>query len=737
MLENKDEEDGSNDLSPNVAGRALVKRQERAIQSYSYQGETDHAHTESGVDVKALWAVIVKRKWTAITFFLIITVSAVIGTVMMTPIFSSTVVLQIGREESNVVEYEDVKPIDTPSSGNEFYTTQYELLKSRSLASRIITKLDLWGGISFKKNVKKEGDEARSNERIREGVIDAFLQGLRVEPVRNSLLVKVSFDSPNPLLAERIANTIAEEYINLNLERRMDATSYAKTFLTDQLAQTRVRLEESEKELTAYTRSLGVIKDNESNELSADNQVLSDYTAALSQIEQERIKAESIYKQMQGSGVSSFSAVLDNPVIQSLKSKKTSLEVEYQDLLQIYKPDFPLMLQKKSQLEEIQKKIDEEVRSIKQSLQMRYEAVKAEELALRAKRDEAKEVILSVQDRGTRYSVLKREVDTNRQLYEGLLQRMKEVSVAGGVGLNNISVVDRARVSDHPIKPKKSLIVLVAAILGMIGGILLVFLIEMLDDSVKGVAEFEKISGLPVLGIIPEIKNNRGVDDPSYIHAENLNSRSEISEAYRSLRTALQFTTPEGAPKVVLFTSARPGEGKSTTSLSVAIQFAQAGRRVLILDLDLRKASLHKILGVANDWGITNYLAGDAKPAEITRSASVENLFIVPSGPLPPNPAELLSSGKMFSFLTLAVEKFDIVIIDGPPVLGLADAPLLGNLADATVLIIEAGITRVDHMRDALKRLRSSHSIVIGGVLTKVKARDSSYGYEAYYQYGK
>jgi len=740
-------EDGHNlNGSGNDASKQLIKRQDGILQTHKEQPETHHG--EDDIDLKALWSVVLKRKWTIITFFLIVVMTAVIVSLMMTPIYSSVVVLQIDRQESRVVDYEDVKPIDSPADGKEFYATQYELLKSRSLATRIITILDLWSEPTFVL-VKKPGfldglissdmEVNKPSDKLdrREKVIDAFLQGLKISPVRNSRLVKVAFESPNPILAEKIANAIATEYISINLERRMDASSYAKTFLTEQLTQTRARLEESEKELVAYARSLGVVEDDNPDAVSADNQVLVEYTKALAQAEQERIKAESIYKQMQGAGAASFGVVLDSKVIQDLKSKGAALDAEYQDALQIYKPDFPLMLQKKSRIDEIQKKIDDEVRSIKISVQMRYEAAKAEESALRVKRDEAKEEILSVQDRGTRYSVLKREVDTNRQLYEGLLQRMKEVSVAGGVGLNNISVVDRAKVASSPIKPKKSLIVLIAAVLGLMGGVLLVFLIEMLDDSIKGVAEFEKISGLPVLGIIPDIKRKRAVDDPSYIHAENLNSRSAISEAFRSLRTALQFTTPEGAPKVVLFTSARPGEGKTTTSLSVAIQFAQAGRKVLIVDLDLRKPSLHKILGVANDWGVTNYLAGDAKPAEITRSSSVGNLFIVPSGPLPPNPAELISSGKMFSFLSLAVEKFDIVIIDGPPVLGLADAPLLGNLADATVLIVEADITRVEHMRDALKRLRSAHSKVIGGVLTKVKTRHGSYGYEAYYQYGK
>jgi polysaccharide biosynthesis transport protein len=364
-----------------------------------------------------------------------------------------------------------------------------------------------------------------------------------------------------------------------------------------------------------------------------------------------------------------------------------------------------------------------------------YEAALAQETMLSQKLLESKKAVLGVQDRSIQYNILKREVDTNRQLYDGLLQRLKEVGVAGGIGVNNISIVDKADVPSKPYKPNLLLNALVAVFLGLFGGIGLAFLFEHLDDTIKAPDDLEKLLGLAVLGIVPAVKGG-GEEDMAL--TENADPRSAFAEAHRSVRTALQFSTPKGVPKVLMITSPSVGEGKSTTALSLAIHFAQAGKNVLLIDADLRKASLHKKLGIANDTGLTNYLAGDAQPVEITKSCRIPRVFVVPSGPLPPNPAELISSTKMVSLLNLAAEKFDQVIIDGPPVLGLADAPLLGNLADAAVLIVEAGATSRALARNAVKRLRSTRTALIGGILTKLDPRGNAYGYyqsQYYYQY--
>jgi capsular exopolysaccharide synthesis family protein len=371
---------------------------------------------------------------------------------------------------------------------------------------------------------------------------------------------------------------------------------------------------------------------------------------------------------------------------------------------------------------------------VRDAIKSRYESALAQETALTTKLQESRLDILGEQDRSIQYNILKREVETNRQLFEGLLQRLKEVGVAGGVGTNNISVIDKAEVPGGPHTPNPRRNLMIALFLGLFGGVGLAFLFEHLDDTIKQSDELESQLGLPVLGIIPDTKETAG----GQLFQENLDTRSHFAEAYRSLRTALQFSTAEGMPRVLMVTSPSMGEGKSTTSLSLAMQIAQLGKKVLLIDGDLRKASLHTTLELPNSLGLTNYLAGDAKPVDITQSTGIPNLFLITSGPLPPNPAELVSSTKMVSLLSLAAEKFDHVIIDGPPVLGLADAPLLGSIADATVLIVESGGTRRDFARGAIKRLRGTRTHLLGGVLTKMQARGQSYDYYSghYYQYG-
>lgn len=690
--------------------------------------------------LREYWQIILRRRWTVLTCFAIVLVAVMTATFLMTRIYRATLTLQIEQQESKTAV------LGAAAAPNEmaffdsqnFYQTQYELLKSDALAQRVIEQLNLvapsqtakksksWLDI-FKKDDDKEDDA--TPEEAETGLMAGLPGALTVAPVRNSQLVRVHFDSPDPQMAARIANEISVAFIKLNLERRMEATSYARTFLQERLAQIKVKLEDSEKELNAFMRKEGIVKPDDKQQ-GPDSQVLGEFTTALAKAQGERIRAEALYQQAKAGDTATLHAVVDNKLISEYKTRLSKLEGDYQEGLKTYKPGYPKMQQMESQIKELQARINQESKGALGGLKANYEAALAQERQIAAKLKESKQTVLGGQDSNFQYNLFKREVDTNRQLYDSLLQRYKEIGVAGGVGINNITVVDKAKVPKFPIKPNLMLNLMIAIALGLGAGIGLALLLEHLDDTIKLPEEMEKLLGLPVLGIIPL---TRVADGAELALAENADLRSPFAEAHRSLRTTLQFSTPEGMPKVLLVTSTSVGEGKSTTALSLATHITQTGKKVLLIDCDLRKSSLHKKLGIGNDSGLTNYLAGDAQPVKITRGCSIPHLFLIPSGPLPPNPAELLGSAKMVALLNLAAEKFDQVIIDGPPVLGLADAPLLGSLVEAAILVAECGVTSRQFAQGAVKRLRSTRTRLVGGVLTKVDTRNRSYGYHGYY----
>ncbi|MFZ2628013.1 MAG: GumC family protein, partial [Rugosibacter sp.] len=461
---------------------ALIERPETLPSTY-LRHEPPHAAAEDddAINLRDYWDIIVKRKGTVLTFFLITVVSVVTATLLMTRIYRGSLTLQIDQQESKVTQIQEVMPNESLASSKDFYQTQYELLKSRSMAQRVIEQLNLGENPLFAK--KKEGGwldffggetkaagAAATEDRDRETrLMTAFLDQLTIEPLRNSRLVKIHFDSPDPQLAAQVANTISTVFINLNLERRMDASSYAKTFLQERLQQIRVKLEDSEKSLNEFTRKEGIVKVDE-KQPSPDAQSLQEFTTALAKAQGERIRTESLYNQVKSADTSALSAVIENKVVQEFKARKAKLEADYQEGLKIYKPAYPKMVQIESQIAEMQAKIDEEISQVRGAIKADYDAARAQEEMLTAKLQQSKETVLDVQDRSFQYNILQREVDTNRQLYEGLLQRYKEIGVAGGIGVNNITIVDKAEVPIKPYKPSLMINGLIAVFLGLFGG---------------------------------------------------------------------------------------------------------------------------------------------------------------------------------------------------------------------------------------------------------------------------
>ncbi|WP_456448747.1 GumC family protein [Thiolapillus sp.] len=725
-----------------------VAEEERELSLYNqFQARGQDDEAEEGLNLKEYWAVIVRHKFTIVLFVVIALIAGAIVTALRTPIYRSSVKLQIDREAARIVNFEGVTPREAAYSF-DFYETQYQLLKSHGLAKRVVEQLGLESSAQFKAKEQpsffrelKRFFSAHSDQDVASWDVapaastrsleNLLLANLTVAPVKNSRLVVVSYDSPNPNLAARVVNTLAKSFIDMTMERRFENSSYAKEFLSDRIKQVRANLEASERKLVEYASQREIVDlDSKQGILMQKLQALN---TRLTEVEAERIKAESSYQEMQNSGAQGFDRVSDSELITAYKEKLADLEAEYQDKLNVYKPGYPAMKRLQDQIDGLKRKISKETKDIQSSIKSRYQAAVREQAMLQSRMADVKGQILELQRKSTDYQALKRDVETNRELYNGLLQRIKEVGVAAGVGSNNISIIDKGEVPATAYKPNLKRNLQIALVIGLLGGIGLAFLFDHLDDTIKSSADVEKLTGLPMVGVVPEVRLQEESESIALKTWEE--PKSAIAEAYRSCRTALSFSSESGTPKVLHIASSISGEGKTTSAISLALTYVQAGSNVLLVDCDLRNPSLHHELALSNETGLTNYLVGEKKPSEAIQDGVLGGLYVLTSGPLPPNPAELLDSGRMVEFLDKAAEKFDVVILDGPPVLGLADALVLANMASATILVVDAGVTRSGALRGALQRLRQAHAHVLGALLVKYGQGRSGYGYDYQYHY--
>jgi polysaccharide biosynthesis transport protein len=694
-----------------------------------------------GFDFYKYLRILNKFRWLIASCVLTALLLGAAFTYLSTPIYRATMSLQIDREAINIVKVDGVQPEDGGGANTEFFQTQYELLASRSLAERVVTTLGLTNDGAFNtlsisplgyvkqlvlggpKNVEVAEP---SQEDVVRRTADRLSSMLSVAPVRGSRIVKVNIDHPDPDVAQKIANGYGDVFIADNLDRRFEATSYARKFLEERLQQLKVRLEDSEKQLVAYADEQGIIElDGKKNLTSSD---LEATNIKLAEVRAERVKKELLWKQAQATDNLGLKEILDSRAVQDNRKLRTELAAEYQQKLAIYKPAFPDMIKLRNQIKELDRQVSTEVSAIKQSIKSSYLAAKEEEETLLSQLQGTKIEVVEQRNRSIQYNILQREVDTNRQLYDGLLQRYKEIGIAGGVGTNNISIVDSATRPNLPRSPKLSLNLAFSFLGGLLLGVLLALGLDYIDDSFKAPEDIEREIGLPVVGVIPLPQSGSTVEE------ELADARSAMAEAFRSLRTGLQFATSDGLPRSLLVTSSKPSEGKTTSTISLARSLASIGLEVLLIDGDLRNASVHKRMFASNETGLSNYLSGAKLPDEVVQVTDTQGLTLMTAGPLPPNPAELLNGPRLQQLLALASQSFDIVLIDGPPIMGLADAPLISTNVQSTLLVIAANETRRSVVKVALKRLQMARANLVGTLLNKFDAKQSGYGYG--YGYG-
>ena len=699
-----------------------------------------------GFNIGRYWHLALKYKLLIGAILVAVLVLGTVVTLLTTPLYTATSTLQIDREAARVLNVDDTSPRESMVQGEEFFQTQYGLLRSNSLAERVIDKEGLASSTAFldAMGVKIPDRDAKTPSRaratkIRDLTLKAVQDHFNVAPVRGSRLVTISFSSPNPELSARITNAFADSFIQSNLERKYESSAYARQFLEERISQTKAKLEDAERQLVAYAAQQQIINVNDgdgsipgqSQSLAANN--LGRINSALAEATAARVGAEAKWRQSRGAALMSLPEVFQNPTVQRLTEERAKLDAQYQQNLSVYQPDYPQMVQLKAQIDELDRQINAAAGSIRDSINAQYRIAVNQEHSLQAQVNGLKGDVLDFRNRSIQYNILQRELDTSRTLYDGLLQRYKEVGVIGAISTNNISVVDQAEAPRKPSSPKLLTNLLLAALLGMGLGIAAALVLEALDETLATPEDVETKLGVLVLGSAPRLAKG----ETPMMALED--TRSGFSEAYYSLITALQLSTPEGAPRSLLVTSALPAEGKSTSAFVVAQNFARTGKRVLLVEGDLRNPSMHRLIGAENDKGMSTVLSASAELEDVVQKTREPNLSFIACGPLPPNPAELWGGDRIKAFLAKAVEQYDQVVIDGPPVLGFADAPILAASVSGVLFVLKSNSTRRGQARGALRRLHMGSARLAGVLLTHLNAGAASYGgydYSYDYDYG-
>ena len=688
-----------------------------------------------------------RRKWVIAGAVFACLMLGLIVTLLITPKYTATTTLEISRESNNIAPVQGVER-ETGAADQEFYQTQYGLLRSRVLAERVATELRLTDDPKFYEmfgyTSQRPAFQLTNGRFVAGGRGDRqrvageiLLDHVSVTPTRLSRLVDISFVSPDAVFSTKVVNTWTTNFIKVSLERRYQATSYARNFLETRLEQLRQRLEASERQLVSYASQQRLINlptaqaagGTQTVERSIVADDLAALNGALSQAKASRIDAEA--KLQQGGGGNAVEA-LRNEAINTLRARRAVLASDYQKLLVQFEPRYPAALALKSQLDQIDRSIAREEQRVSGSIQGEYRQAVQRETMLQERVEALKVGFLDQRRRAIQYNIYQREVDTNRQLYDGLLQRYKEIGVAGGVGINNVAVVDPA---DPPLKPSSPRLLLnlaLALVAGLGVGTMIALLLEQADEAIADPAEMQRILGLPLLGSIPKVADREPRD-------AILDRKSSLVDAYLAVQANLQFTTEHGVPRSLAVTSTRPAEGKSTTALALATLLTRAHRRVVLVDGDMRSPSVHRLIGVGHENGLSNYLSGSDAVEPLLQPADEFGFSVVTSGPIPPNAAELLTSGRLQKLICELLERFDHVVIDSPPVMGLADAPLIASRVEGVVYAVESHGIRASLVATGINRLVSANAHIIGGVLTKFESRRSmtGYGYDYGYGYGR
>ena len=726
------------------------------------------------INIKDYLDVILKWRWVVITFFLVVVVTVTIHNFLARPEYQSTVRVTIEKENPNIISIQEVLQMD--ASQADYMQTQVDIFKSRSLASEVIMRMNLEESPEFKApeeetepdwidavkewiklvkdwvkslfiTEKDKKEEFLTEEAIYSPLVGAYLGRLKVEPIRRTRLIDISFAGYHPGIITKIANEHVQAYIDKNLELKFQATQNAISWLSKKLSDVKNRLTDAENTLQHFKEkedivSLGDIVSLSTKGDSIIHQKISELNSALTEARIKRLNLETIQNRLKKiekrpEMIESFPNIIDNPLINNLKNSLADLLRKKSELREKYGKKHPRMMALNAEIKQQKNKIIEQIAMVAKSILTRYDIAFAQEKSIYAEMEREKNKAKNLTRKSIQFSVLQREVESNKQIYDTLLTRMKETSLTSGLKTSNLKIIDRAEASFSPIKPKKKRNILLAIIVGLAMGTGMAFFLEYMDDSIEIPGDIEKYLKISFLGVLGYTKNPG--KDSKEINWElfALNDlKSTSTEALRNIRTNISFRLKGKDDKSLVIASANPGEGKTIFAINIAILFASMGKKTVLIDSDMRKPRIHKLTDIERSPGLSDALIGEVQLSSIIKQVLLSNLYVIPAGTLPPNPSELLTSDRMDEFQQKFNKTFDIIIYDSPPMMSVTDALILSKTARNTVLVIKGGETERRAVKHAAKQLEELDAKILGAVLNEVIMAKAMY-YGKLGKYGK
>lgn len=703
---------------------------------FGYWPHPTPEETEERFDLLKILGIAIRHRWLIATMLAGAVLLALIYTWQQTPLFRAGASLEINAGTSRVIQELDVQ---TDTTDMRTFETARQKLTSYDLARRIAYSLNLADNAKFMAPVASfslrnlfarafgsiggspdipEDPEEREAKAIR-----IIRDGIDAQVVRNSRLLEVTFSHADAEIAAAVANQAARSFIDQSVDSKSDTSRLAREFIQEQVIAVKQKLETSEKALVDYARMAGITVTGTDATLIGQN--ISDVNASLAKAIDERLVAERQATQVREGTGSALPQVADSKSVQEAKNKLIELQATYKEKSATLKPAFPEMRRLSAQIQELRSQLDQEIAAIGRGVEIQYEQAKEQESALRGVLKDLEGKQSEFQSKNIEYTILKREVDSNRSQYDSLIGKLNDAGVGSDLKSSTATILDQARVPDRPYSPRLSLNLAIALALFSIVTTALIYVLELFNNTFAVPDQIETELKIPVLGILPKPEPGANITDLLD------DQRSPISEAYRSLRTSLQFTGTDRHINTLLVTSSEPAEGKTTTAFKLAQDFAALGQNVLVIDCDLRRPNMHRLMKMENGIGLSNLLTnvGSANVSGIFRQTQYPRVTFLSAGTIPPNPSDLLVSQKMGLTLHYCAKKYDMVIIDAPPVMGLSDAPILARQADATLLVISAKQIPRKAARQALRRLKSSGANIVGAAMTKFALNEIGYDY--------